>query len=174
MGSFCVNLSNQTIPVWKDITFSEVIGHIRPRDIYVYEEYWNGNHVAQTDNTRVTYFPGNGTAVEGWIGNLPTNTATPLKSCALYQTAIDPDGAVQSVFTTKRAVVVYNPDGTYSTALPRLCYLASSTCLAGETNKDYMFVEYAGVHEPMPCQWFVKLDLLYNPSVDDFPLDVNI
>lgn len=176
MGTFHVNLSGANIPVLSEHRYdAETIGYIKANDVYVVTDAFGGNGAAGTSDYEVTFFPGDGTALSGWMSGHLAGSMTALKDCALYKTHIYPEllGVEHAIFTAKESLSFYNSDGVKTGVLPTGFYIASASCISGSSNKELMYIDHAGLEEPIPKEGFIDLKLKTSAAVTSLPINLN-
>ena len=147
---------------------SDVIGTIRPNEVFIWTHGWNGNEAAGSDFQGISFKNSSNIFVNGWLnGATDIGGLTPLTKCSLYDLDLGLGHGVESIFQTRIAVSKFNTSGKQIGTLPANYFVVTKNGTCGATNKKLMHISACGAPDngPEECDCFINVcstSMLFN------------
>ncbi len=163
MGRYLINRSGKNLTVTKTNGGSDVIGTIKPNEVYANTHAWAGNH-AGVDYQAIYFRNSLGQYERGWLSNISgTKAATPLIDCCLYTTDLTFFGKSdkEATFKLRRDTYMYQYDSDEDVGttikLKEGCYITTTNGTCGSKAPYLMSISSFGEEEPNACDFFINV-----------------
>ncbi len=166
MGKYLINRSGKNLTVTKTNGGSDVIGTIKPNEVYANTHEWSGNH-AGIDYQAVYFRNSSGKFEHGWLSGISgTKAATPLTDCCLYKADLSAYGlgSNESLFSLRRDTYMYqyDADGTIGTKIKLIAgehIITTQNGTCGRHNPHLMSISGFAIDgdDPQKCDFFIDV-----------------